>query len=173
MIIKKYIHLLFQTTVLMLLAATASPLLGEESTHDSLAAHDEEEEFERNVAAVFIGVTGKERRNGEPALGLEYARYFNPSFAIRGIIEYTSGDDDFWVVAVPFAYRTGPWTAYIAPGFEVEELKDRPSDSHWLLRVGGEYGFEIGKVEVAPQINVDFVEGDTVFVFGVTVGTRF
>jgi hypothetical protein len=56
---------------------------------------------------------------------------------------------------------------------EAEELKDGLNESEFLLRIGGEYAFEIGKLEVAPQIDVDFVDDETVFVIGVTIGTSF
>jgi hypothetical protein len=157
----------------LLTFATVSPALGEDAGHENVSSHEEAHEFHRNWAALFIGITSEERRNGKPALGVEYARHLNPGFAIGGIVEYTFGDHNFWVVAVPFAYRTGPWKAYVAPGFEVEELRDGPSESEFLLRIGGEYAFEIGELEIAPQIDVDFVDGKTVLVFGVTIGTSF
>ena len=173
---------LFVLAAFVLLAsASVSPALGEdvelatgsvpEEVHEE--AHEEAHEFHRNWAAVFLGVTNEDRRDGSPAVGIEYARHFSKPFAIGGILEYTFGDDDFWVVAVPFAYRTGPWKFYVAPGFEVEELSDGPGDSELLVRMGVEYAFEIGKLEIAPQIDVDFVDGDTVFVLGVTLGTSF
>ncbi len=152
---------------------TVSPAFGEDAAHENESSHEEAHEFHRNWAALFIGLTSEERRNGKPALGVEYARHLNPAFAIGSIIEYTFGDHNFWVLAVPFAYRTGPWKAYIAPGFEIEELRDGLSESNFLLRIGGEYAFEIGELEVAPQIDVDFVDDDTVLVFGVTIGTSF
>jgi len=165
----------------LLASASVSPALGEDAEHDSGSVdeeaheevHGEAHEFHRNWAAVFLGVTSEERRGGSPALGIEYARHLSPAFAIGGILEYTFGDDDFWVVAVPFAYRTGPWKIYVAPGFEVEKLKDSVDESEFLLRIGGEYAFEIGKLEIAPQIDVDFVDSDTVLIFGVTLGTNF
>ena len=131
---------------------TVSPASGEDAAHENESSHEEAHEFHRNWAALFIGVTSEERRNGKPALGLEYARHLRPSFAIGGIVEYTFGDHNFWVLAVPFAYRSGPWKFYIAPGFEVEEIVAGPSESELLLRIGGEYAFEVGKLEIAPQL---------------------
>jgi hypothetical protein len=42
-----------------------------------------------------------------------------------------------------------------------------------LLRFGVEYGFEVGKFEIAPQIDYDFVDGDNAVVVGVTLGWGF
>lgn len=69
---------------------------------------------------------------------------------------------DFWIYAVPFAYRSGRWRWYVAPG--VEE-GDQGTES--LLRFGAEYAFEVGAIEIAPQVAVDFVGGEDVLVLGV------
>jgi hypothetical protein len=159
--------------LILLTVIAIAPALGENTVNENESSHAEAHEFHRNWAALFIGVTSEDRRNGKPVLGVEYARHLNPAFAIGGIVEYTFGDQKFWVVAVPFAYRVGPWKAYIAPGLEAEELQDGLNESEFLLRIGGEYAFEIGKLEVAPQIDVDFVDDETVFVIGVTIGTSF
>jgi hypothetical protein len=85
-------------------------------------------------------------------------------FGIGAVVERVLGDRDFWVSAVPFAHHSGPWKAYLAPGFEHSSLGREP-----LLRIGVEYGFEAGHWEVAPQFDVDFVDGEHVFVLGVTI----
>jgi hypothetical protein len=164
---------MFALIVALLATSAISPALGQHAEGEEASAGEEAHEFHRNWAALFIGVTSEERRNGKPALGFEYARRLSPSFSIGGIAEYTFGDDNFWVLAVPFAYRTGPWKVYVAPGFEIEELASDPSESELLLRIGGEYAFEVGRLEIAPQLDVDFVDGDTVFILGVTIGTSF
>ena len=157
----------------MLVVLSVSTSHGETVESEPASAHENAHDVHKNWAALFIGVTSEERRNGKPALGLEYARHLRPSFAIGGIVEYTFGDHSFWVLAVPFAYRSGPWKFYIAPGFEIEKIVAGPSESELLLRMGGEYAFEVGKLEIAPQLDVDFVDGDQVFILGVTIGTSF
>jgi hypothetical protein len=123
-----------------------------------------------NWAALFIGMTGENRRDTGFALGIEYARHLNPSFAVGAVAERTFGDLDFWVFAVPFAYRTGPWKFYIAPGVEDADFS---GGGEFLLRLGGEYAFEVGEWEIAPQLDVDFVDGDQVLVLGVTIGKSY
>jgi hypothetical protein len=39
-----------------------------------------------------------------------------------------------------------------------------------LARVGTSYEFEIGEWTLAPEVNFDFVDGDTAFVAGVSLG---
>jgi hypothetical protein len=45
--------------------------------------------------------------------------------------------------------------------------------NEFLLRFGVEYAFDIGGFEIAPQIDADFVNGEEVFVFGLTFGKGF
>ena len=74
-----------------------------------------------------------------------------------------------WVFAVPFSWRnTDPWKVTIAPGWEHEE-----GENTYLTRLGTSYEFEIGEVTLVPEINFDFVDGDTSFVAGVSLGWAF
>jgi hypothetical protein len=57
---------------------------------------------------------------------------------------------------------------YIAPGVE-----DGEHGTESLLRLGVEYAFEVGAVEIAPQLAVDFVDGEEVLVLGVVIGKAF
>jgi hypothetical protein len=119
--------------------------------------------------ALFVGAANEDRRDKGPAIGLEYERRLNTSFGIGVLAERTFGDLDSMVYAVPFAYHSGAWKAYIAPG--IEDREGHKSEN--LVRIGAEYGFEAGGWEIAPQIDLDFVDGNRVFVFGVTFGKGF
>jgi len=141
---------------------TALPAFAESAEH--------EHEYEPNLLAVFVGITSEERRDKGLALGLEYERRLSKSFGIGALAERTFGDLDFWVVAFPLAYHRGPWKFYVAPGWETE---DRTHDNEFLARIGGEYAFEAGSIEISPQVDLDIVDGDAVFVFGVTFGKGF
>ncbi len=52
-------------------------------------------------------------------------------------------------------------------------IEDSDHASESLIRVGGEYAFEVGAWEIAPQINVDFVDGEETVVAGVLIGKGF
>jgi hypothetical protein len=121
-----------------------------------------------NVLAVFVGVAREGRRNNGLALGVEYERRLGERFGIGALAEHTFGDIDTWVYAIPFAYHTQHWKFYLAPGTEHSE---RGNES--LLRIGAERAFEIGFWEIAPQLDVDFVNSEQVYVFGVTLSKRF
>jgi hypothetical protein len=138
------------------------------SEHESASAPETEQDQHRNMVSVYVGVTSEDRREKGLALGIEYERRLNESFGIGALAEHTFGDLDFWVYAVPFAYHTGRWKFLIAPGVEDGDL-----GSDFLVRVGGDYGFEVGRWEIAPGLDVDFVDGDQVFVLGVLFGRGF
>ena len=124
--------------------------------------------FEENTVAFFVGVAKEGSRDNGLALGIEYEWRLNQAFGIGALAEYTSGDLDAWVLAVPFAFHSGPWKFYAAPGIE-----DSDAGSESLLRLGGEYGFHRGDWEISPQVDVDFVDGNEIYVIGVTFGRGF
>ena len=151
------------------LAVISTPAVyAAEGEHESSSEHESTHDFHRNILALFVGVTHEERRENGAALGIEYERRLNESFGVGLVAEHTFGDLDFWVYAVPFAYHTGRWKLFIAPG--VEDT-DRGSES--LVRLGGEYAYEVGTWEISPQLIVDFVDGEQVLVLGVTIGKGF
>jgi hypothetical protein len=153
--------------LLLLLHGTAS--LAEEGLvnghQDDTAVHH----YHKNVAGIFAGTTHAGRRENEPALGLEYQRRLNEQFGIGIVTEYTFGEADLWVVAIPVVFHTGHWKFYAGPGIE-----DGHHGTEELVRLGGEYSFEFSDGwEIAPQVNVDFVDGEEVWVFGVFFAKGF
>jgi hypothetical protein len=143
---------------------TTSQQHTEETAHEHAGAH----EFHPNLIALFVGVTHEGRNENELTLGIEYERRLNKSFGVGIVAEHSIGDIDFWVYAVPFAYHNGPWKFYVAPGIE-----DGDHGSESLLRLGAEYAFEVGSWEISPQFDVDFVDGEEVYVLGLTFGKGF
>jgi hypothetical protein len=125
--------------------------------------------YHKNVLGVFAGVTHAGRRKNAPALGIEYERRISESFGIGGVAEYTAGDAEVWVALIPFSYRVHHWKFYVAPGIE-----DGHHGTEELVRLGGEYAFHLsGGWEIAPQVNVDIVDGEDVWVFGLVFARGF
>jgi len=123
-----------------------------------------------NQLAVFAGITGESRRDYAPTLALEYVRHVNESFAVAAVAEYAFGDLDYFIFVVPFAWVNDSLKVFAGPGFEVEEK----GETKLLLRAGFEYGFELNEHwELAPQFNVDFVDGEYATVIGISVGRGF
>lgn len=122
----------------------------------------------RNKATLFVGGTfeGGEERAG--ALGIEYERRLSRSFGVGATVEYSFGKLDSLVVVIPIVYHAGRWAFWSGPG-----IKRADHESDFLVRVGGEYGFEVGGGwEVAPQMNVDYAAG-WAWVIGVGIGKKF
>jgi len=126
----------------------------------------QEETFKRNVVELFGGATFNDSEtNG--SIGLSYERRVTEKFGIGGLVEYTNGRE--WIYAVPFSWRiTEPWKVVVAPGWEHEE-----GENTYLTRIGTSYEFEVGEMTLAPEINFDFVDGDTAIVAGVSLGWAF
>lgn len=156
---------------LWLSAAGAGPLWAEDG--HMVSSHEADEArhgYHNNVVGVFGGITHEGRRNNDPALGLEYERRISQRLGIGAMVEYTFSDEEFWVFAIPFALHTGPWKLYLAPGVE----DGGEHGSHSLLRLGVEYAFEFkGGWEIAPQIDLDLVDGEEVWVFGLVFARGF
>lgn len=144
------------TTLLLMPPVFAEEAGAEEEKNDSLG--------------VFVGITSEERRDKGLALGVEGSHFFTESFGVGGVLEYTFGDIDTLVGAVPLVYRRGKWKLYAGPGFE---SGDASHGTEFLVRAGTEYSFEVGSIEIAPQLNIDIVDGDTVLVGGVLFAKPF
>ena len=138
------------------------PALAEEP---GSAAHGHHEPH--SVIGVFIGDTTEDRRDGL-TLGLEYEYRATESLGIGFTAEHVSGNFDTNVFVLPIALHNGAWKVYAGPGIESGEEGSDP-----LLRVGLEYGFHVGKYEISPQLDVDFVDGERLIVFGIVFAREF
>jgi hypothetical protein len=131
-------------------------------------ATESDDHYHDDVIAFFVGLAHEGHRDNELALGVEYERRLSASYGLGFLAEYTFTDDGTWIFAFPLAWHGGPWKVYAAPGVERED-----SDDEFLVRLGVEYGFELGSWEVAPQFDIDFVDSDTVYVVGLTFARGF
>ncbi len=136
-------------------------------TGTAVAEEEHESEHKKNVIAGFLGLTHERRENGL-ALGVEYERKISESVGVGMLAEYTFGDFDFWVVAVPVYFGMDRWRFGIAPG-----LEGTRGDTEALARLIVAYEFEGANKHYAPTFAVDFVDGEQVYVLGVTIGFEF
>ncbi len=126
----------------------------------------EGEAFEANIFEVFLGGTFDDGESNA-SFGLTYERRLKESFGIGGLVEYTNGRE--WVYAVPFTVHIGEsWKVMLAPGFEHAE-----GENNYLTRVGTAYDFKFDGWSLAPEANLDFVDGETKVVVGVSFGIEF
>lgn len=150
---------------LLLITFVAGPALSEESAD----GHHEEGHEDSNDVGLFLGGSHHKDENGF-SVGLDYEHRLNAIFGAGGLVEYTAGDFDSWVIAPSlFIHPYKGFRLILAPGVETKESK-----SNFLFRTGLAYQFEIGnKWSISPEYNVDFVHGETVHVYGVSFGLGF
>jgi hypothetical protein len=163
-------RVLLSWAILVLALAGGSPALAE-SDEASDGSVPEWAEDGRNEIAIFIGVTDVADDPG-PSLGLDYEYRFSRPFGLGGTIEWTGADLREGLVVVSFDWHV--WKEmklFIAPGVEIET---RDGTDLFVVRIGIEYGFDIGKGwEIAPSLNFDFTSEDTAVVVGAAFGTKF
>lgn len=121
-----------------------------------------------HTLGVFVGDTTEGQRANGVTLGLEYEYRLNERFGIGAIAEHVWGDFNTNVYVLPVAAHYGPWKIYAGAGVEDGEHGSEP-----LFRVGIEYGFHTGGYEISPQIDVDFVGGEELVVFGIVIARPF
>ena len=121
----------------------------------------------RNKLELFVGMT-HHRNETDRSLGFTYEYRATQVLGFGGLIEYTS-DADSWVWAVPlFIHPVERWRFTVAPG-----LERAGSENELLFRVGAGYEWELGRWSVAPELNFDFVDGETNEVYGISIGRQF
>jgi len=152
------------------LAVTSPQLFAAEQTH---ATHQDSEHHHLNILEIFLGNTYEDAEHGDEdgfTVGLVYERRLSEFLGIGGFYEYAAGDFDKWSIGVPlFIHPHEGWRFVLAPG-----LEHRHGDDEFLFRIGAAYEFELSERWVMiPELNVDFVDGEEAFAFGLSFGFGF
>jgi hypothetical protein len=145
----------------LLMMMTSPGAIAQEGEH---GAH-----YHKNHVGVFAGLTHERRENGL-ALGVDYARRLNESFSIGAYAERTWGDFNFDVYGVSIAYHVDRWTWAIGPGIEDSQLG---SERLWRLGVGYSFDLDEHGTILTPNLYIDVVDGEQVYVLGVALGRGF
>ncbi|MHC4573319.1 MAG: hypothetical protein ACYS76_04190 [Planctomycetota bacterium] len=155
------------TFCLMVIAFTAAAAQQEHGEHEQ-ARH-----YHINMAEIFLGGTYEDAEHGSEngfTVGFTYERRLNELLGVGGFYEYAAGDFDKWSVGAPlFIHPHEGWRFALAPG-----LEHRDGDDEFLFRTGVGYEFKLSERWVMiPEFNVDFVDGEEAYVFGVSFGFGF
>ena len=129
--------------------------------------------YHRNMIGFFLGDTYEDGAHGAEhgfSAGVAYERRLSELFGVGGFYEYAAGDFDKWSIGVPlFIHPHEGWRFALAPG-----LEHREGDDEFLFRAGVAYELELSERWVmVPEFNVDFVDGEEAFVFGLSFGVGF
>jgi hypothetical protein len=128
----------------------------------------EESQHHRNRMELFFGNTHEHGEDGF-TVGLSYGYLLQEFIGVGGTFEYATGHFDKWSVTVPlFMYPYGGLRFALAPG-----LEHREGENDFLFRVGVAYEFEIGRWSISPEFDVDFVDGEKAYVYGLSFGWGF
>jgi carbohydrate-selective porin OprB len=116
----------------------------------------------------FVGNRDEGSSNGF-TVGAEYEYRLSKLLGIGGFAEYAGGDFDSLVLGVPVTFHPlAGWAFQLAPGVEFN------SGTELLFRIGAGYEFEISpQWSLVPKLSVDFVDGDSVFVYGLRGAYKF
>lgn len=117
---------------------------------------------------VFVGNTQNGSSHGFTFRG-EYEYRLTKLIGVGGLAEYASGDFNSLKLGVPVTFHPlGGWAFRLAPGLSFN------SGTNLLFRIGAGYEFEIApRWSLVPEFNVDFVDGETELVYGLTGAYRF
>ena len=145
--------------------------------------HGEEPHRHRHHLALFVGGIhadteteheGHESETHEESVdafsvGVDYEYRLNTIFGIGGFVEYAGGDLET-IVSAPalFIHPVGGLKFIFAPG--VEHTGDH---NVFLFRTGVYYDFFFDNFSVGPTLSVDFVDGEKILIYGVSLGYGF
>ena len=129
-----------------------------------------EDAHHKHHAAVILGVTEKDGKTAGTA-GIEYTYRLSNRFALGGWYEKSNGDFDLEAGGViGKLFVTDKLPLMLGIGTERALFED----AKYLVRLGAEYRFHLGRVIIAPSGWVDLVEdGHQLFFIGASIGVGF
>lgn len=138
------------TALPILLATDEPPAPGEHAEQ-----HPEHEEEEGpNAVNVMLGGAFRRGDGGAFTLGIDYERRLSRLWGVGAYVDLAFGRRFAFVGGA--AGYVHPWrdlVLVVGPGFEHED-----GDTHALVRLGGFYEWEVGKIWIAPAAYVDIIQ---------------
>ena len=139
-------------------------------------------------AASFIGFTSNpDAGHTDFTFGLDYEYrlpFLHQQFGVGAVAEIVFAEHKETIVAASLYYHPfGDLKFNLSAGYvftDVEHVDPDHHDSHitetekhFLTRIGTAYDFHVSGFSFGPAFNLDFIEGHTVMVFGVSFGKGF
>ena len=127
-----------------------------------------------HIFEMFFGGTYADHHGHDEnalSIGAQYRYAINHSVSVGILAEYTDSPFDAWILGIPFVFNLGEtaWQFTAMPGAELES-----GEEEFLFRTGLGYEFELeGGYSLKPEVNLDWLDGETAIVAGVSVGWRF
>ena len=183
--------------LMVVIVLVAFPVMAEEghtehADHaDGAESHGDSEHHFKNAFALFLGATNEHGHGTEPTWGLEYGRALTPHWTVGGLLDYAGGGQRNIVIAPMVVWKPiagGGFVLLAAPGIEyhngrgtvehhfskAETAAEDKDETYFVLRLGTAYYFHLGsRFGIGPAVNVDFVDGNEVWVYGVNFEVMF
>jgi hypothetical protein len=159
----------------------------EEAEHEEHGEEHEGQPHHKNDFAIFLGGTDEHGHPTEFTWGLDYKRRVAEHWAVGGLFDYAGGELRNSIVAASVTwFPIGKLTLTAAPGIEFHRGRSSNEDCgcgesakseetgeadknarYFILRLGVGWGFPIGQsYAIEPQVNLDLVNGEKVWVYG-------
>jgi hypothetical protein len=169
----------------------ATESVAHDEQHDAEGDHEghDHRPHHLNDVAIFLGATDEPGHPTEFTWGLDYKRRVAERWAVGGLFDYAGGLRNAIVAASVTWFPIGNLTLTAAPGIEFHRGRGSSEDcncphaltsddsggngevdedaTYFVFRVGVGWGFPIGNsYAIEPQVNLDLVEGEKVWVYG-------
>jgi hypothetical protein len=156
------------SVLLAVLLTAAIPAAAQESSTESGTP---EESVRRNSIGLFMGATLEADEEGAFTIGLDYERRLGAVFGIGVLADKPfGGARSSLLLGGLFWHPVRQVRLDVAPGIEINQGESE----EFVLRLGADYDFEIReRWSIAPNVNLDFVDGRTVWVIGAELGYSF
>lgn len=164
----------------LLIFGLASPLGAQEAQQEGAGQEWKER---RNEVELFVGgVTETEESATGFGIGLEYNRRLSARWSL-GVeaVEISATDvSRNWLFVFPLYFHvTDAFGLKVGPG--VEGSKEEPENgeesetkTQFVVRFGAGYEFELGeRFTLTPEVNIDLIDGNATWVYGVSFGYQF
>ena len=161
---------------------------GESGRHDDDSPHGHGRAH-RNEIGLFMGGTDERGHDTEFTWGLDYKRRIARRWAVGLLLDYAGGElrNSLLAPSVSFWPGIGGLQLLAAPGIEFHEGRNggghggaKSGDevdadaTYFLFRVGLAYDIHLDKrFGLVPGVNLDFVNGEQVWVYGLTLTYGF
>jgi hypothetical protein len=179
--------------IIILAIATALwsfPSAAEEEYSEHAEHHDEGGHHFKNGLALFLGATNESGHGTEATWGFEYGYSLSPRWVVGGLIDYAGGGQRNLVIAPAVFWKPfgGGFTLLAAAGVEYHNGRGAvehhlfktgaaatdKDETYFVFRLGAAYYFHLGsRYGIGPAVNLDFVNGHEVWVYGVNFEVMF
>jgi hypothetical protein len=159
-----------------------------EGEHEDAHSSHRPRDF-RNEVAVFLGGTDEHGHGTEITWGLDYKRRIAERWAVGVLFDYAGGELRNAVLAPMVAFWPGVGKLQLMAAAGVESHQGRDGGGHqksdegggtdedatyFLFRLGIGYDFHLGEsFGLVPVVNLDFVNNEKVWVYGLAVTYGF